>query len=88
MAKIKRTQTAVEAAQPQAQGIELRDTVVPGFLAHLLGFDAKLIADHYAKEHELSKKQETAQTIKNELGGSVEDISKIEGRSCVQRFDP
>ena len=54
MAKIKLTQTAVEAAQPQAQGIELRDTVVPGFLAHLLGFDAKLIADHYAKEHELS----------------------------------
>ncbi len=49
------------------------------FLAHMLGFDAKLIALHYEKEDELSKKQDIAQTIKNELGGSIEDISKIEG---------
>jgi uncharacterized protein YydD (DUF2326 family) len=49
------------------------------FLAHMLGFDAKLITSHYEKEEELSKKQDTAQTIKNELGGSIEDISKIEG---------
>ena len=35
MAKIKLTQTAVEAAQPQAQDIELRDTVVPGFLCKI-----------------------------------------------------
>lgn len=49
------------------------------FLAHMLGFDAQLVAKHYAKEEELSKKQETAQTINNELGGSIEDISKIEG---------
>lgn len=49
------------------------------FLAHMLGFNAQLIAQHYEKEEELSKKQETAQTIKNELGGSIEDISKIEG---------
>lgn len=49
------------------------------FLAHLLGFDAKLVAEHYEKEQALAKQQETAQTIKNELGGSIEDISKIEG---------
>lgn len=49
------------------------------FLAHLLGFDAKLVAQHYEKEQALAKQQETAQTIKNELGGSIEDISKIEG---------
>jgi uncharacterized protein YydD (DUF2326 family) len=49
------------------------------FLAHMLGFNAHLIDQHYEKEEELSKKRETAQTIKNELGGSVEDISKIEG---------
>ena len=35
MAKIKLTQTAVEAVQPQAQDIELRDTVVPGFLCKI-----------------------------------------------------
>ncbi len=49
------------------------------FLAHLLGFDANLVAQHYEKEQALAKQQETAQTIKNELGGSIEDISKIEG---------
>ena len=49
------------------------------FLAHILGFDAQLLALHYEKEDELAKKQSTAQTIKNELGGSIEDISKIEG---------
>ncbi|MBI3118250.1 MAG: DUF2326 domain-containing protein, partial [Candidatus Hydrogenedentes bacterium] len=49
------------------------------FLAHILGFNAQLVALHYEKEVELAKKQATAQTIKNELGGSIEDISKIEG---------
>lgn len=49
------------------------------FLAHVLGFDAQLVAQHYEKEEQLAEKQATAQTIKNELGGSVEDISKIEG---------
>ena len=49
------------------------------FLAHILGFDAQLVGQHYEKEEELTEKQATAQTIKNELGGSIEDISKIEG---------
>lgn len=49
------------------------------FLAHVLGFDAQLLAQHYKKEEQLAEKQTTTQTIKNELGGSVEDISKIEG---------
>ncbi|PXB87920.1 integrase, partial [Pseudomonas aeruginosa] len=35
MAKIKLTKTAVEAAQPQPQAVELRDTVVPGFLCKI-----------------------------------------------------
>ncbi|MBN3830466.1 DUF2326 domain-containing protein [Burkholderia sp. Ac-20344] len=49
------------------------------FLAHVLGFNAQLIALHYQKEEQLAEKQTTAQTIKTELGGSIEDISKIEG---------
>ncbi|MCP4605333.1 MAG: DUF2326 domain-containing protein [Proteobacteria bacterium] len=49
------------------------------FLAHILGFNAPLAVSHYEKENLLKKKQETEQTIKNELGGSIEDISKIEG---------
>ncbi len=35
MAKIKLTKTAVESAQPQAKAVELRDTVVPGFLCKI-----------------------------------------------------
>ncbi len=49
------------------------------FLAHVLGFDARIVAQHYEKEEQLAEKQSTAQTIKSELGGSIEDISKIEG---------
>ena len=35
MAKIKLTKSAVDAAQPQAQAVELRDTLVPGFLCKI-----------------------------------------------------
>jgi uncharacterized protein YydD (DUF2326 family) len=49
------------------------------FRAHVLGFDAQLVSQHYEKEDQLVERQSTAQTIKNELGGSIEDISKIEG---------
>lgn len=49
------------------------------FLAHILGFNDQLIAKHYEKEEQLEEKQNTAIAIKNELGGSIEDISKIEG---------
>ncbi|MDA3877949.1 MAG: DUF2326 domain-containing protein, partial [Halothiobacillus sp.] len=49
------------------------------FLAHVLGFDDQLVAKHYEKEEQIAVRQSTEQTIKNELGGSIEDISKIEG---------
>jgi uncharacterized protein YydD (DUF2326 family) len=49
------------------------------FLAHMLGFNAELVNKHYEKEAALAKKTERANSIKSELGGSVEDISKIEG---------
>ena len=35
MARIKLTKSAVDAAQPQAQDVELRDTLVPGFLCKI-----------------------------------------------------
>jgi uncharacterized protein YydD (DUF2326 family) len=49
------------------------------FLAQILGFNAELVESHYDKEKELEEKQATVQTIMSELGGSVEDLSKIEG---------
>ena len=50
-----------------------------------MGFDDQLVAVHYDKESELEKKQQTEQTIKNELGGSIEDISKIEGMLLLKQ---
>lgn len=55
------------------------------YLAHLLGFNGKLIEDYYHKGDELSEKQATAETIKLELGGSMEDISKIEGMLLLKK---
>lgn len=55
------------------------------YLAHILGFDEVLISQYYEKEEELAKKQDTAQTIRAELGGSIEDISKIEGMLLLKQ---
>lgn len=49
------------------------------FLAHILGFDAKLVEKYYEKEQELERNEVKEKNIKEELGGSVEDLSKIEG---------
>ncbi|PJL68917.1 integrase [Stenotrophomonas maltophilia] len=47
MAKIKLTKTAVDAAQPQAKAIELRDTVVPGFLCKVTPAGRKVFMLQY-----------------------------------------
>lgn len=57
------------------------------FLAHILGFNADLVKRHYEKEEELEKKKETVTTIMAELGGSVEDISKIEGLLLLKQTE-
>jgi uncharacterized protein YydD (DUF2326 family) len=56
-------------------------------LADMLGFDGKLIQSHYAKEEELEEKSATAKTIAAELGGTIEDSSKIEGKLLLKRRD-
>lgn len=55
------------------------------FLAHVLGFRADLISKHYAKEKELEEKQLKASTIRQELGGEIEDASKIDGILLLKR---
>jgi uncharacterized protein YydD (DUF2326 family) len=57
------------------------------FLGQILGFSASLISLHYQKEEELTKKQATEQTIKNELGGTIQNISKIEGLLLLKQQD-
>ena len=47
MAKIKLTKSAVDAAQPSAQPIELRDTLVPGFLCKITPAGRKVFMLQY-----------------------------------------
>lgn len=49
------------------------------YVAHILGFNAKLISDFYEKETEIEKLNSREKTIKSELGGSIEDLGRIEG---------
>lgn len=49
------------------------------YLAHILGFNSDLVESYYQKEYKLADRQAHETTIKGELGGSIEDISKIEG---------
>ena len=54
------------------------------FLAHLLGFKDESIIQHYEKEEELAQKDSEEDIIKKELGGSLKDISRIEGNVLSQ----
>ncbi len=47
MARIKLTKSAVDAAQPQAQAVELRDTLVPGFLCKVTPAGRKVFMLQY-----------------------------------------
>ena len=47
MAKIKLTKSAVDAAQPQAQSVELRDTLVPGFMCKVTPAGRKVFMLQY-----------------------------------------
>ncbi|MCY1669600.1 DUF2326 domain-containing protein [Novosphingobium sp. SL115] len=50
------------------------------FLAHILGFDAALIGEHYAKEAALAEMEGKSATIRQELGGgAIEDAGKLDG---------
>jgi len=55
------------------------------FLAQILGFDADLITKHYSKEYELKEEQQKALTIRQELGGEIEDAGKIDGLLLLKR---
>lgn len=49
------------------------------YVAHILGFDYALVEQHYEKQDKLEEAKGIAETVKAELGGSVDDVSKIEG---------
>lgn len=55
------------------------------FLAHILGFDADLLVKHYEKEAEIEVKSAEAAAAREELGGTVSDMSKIEGLMLLKQ---
>lgn len=57
------------------------------YVSHILGFDHKLIALHYEKEVQREEKKAKAETVKAELGGSVDDIGNIEGILLLKQRD-
>lgn len=57
------------------------------FLAHLLGFASETIVEHYKKEEVLEQQKQDEAVIQRELGGSVADMSKIEGMLLLKQND-
>ncbi|WP_232314919.1 DUF2326 domain-containing protein [Oceanibaculum pacificum] len=55
------------------------------FLAHILGFNAAIIASHYEKAEALEDKQSKVATVRQEMGGDFEDASKIDGILQLKR---
>ena len=55
------------------------------FLAHMLGFNADIIAKHYEKENALEERQQKANAVRQELGGEIDDASKIDGILLLKR---
>ena len=65
-----------------------RDLDWKPYLAHILGFDAELVKNHYQREENIKKIKETEETVKEELfGGTIEDISKVEGILLIRQKD-
>jgi uncharacterized protein YydD (DUF2326 family) len=55
------------------------------FVAQVLGFRGDIASDLYEKEDALQEKQGIASTVRSELGGSVSDLSKVEGLLQIKR---
>ncbi|WP_339136210.1 MAG: DUF2326 domain-containing protein [Candidatus Electrothrix sp. GW3-4] len=55
------------------------------FLAHITGFNADQITSYYEKEKQIEDKKKQEQIIQSEFGGSLEDISKVEGMILLKQ---
>ena len=55
------------------------------FLAHMLGFDSTSVEDLYRKEGELAGRHAAAQALQAEFGGTVDDVSKIDGMLLLKQ---
>lgn len=57
------------------------------FVAQLLGFDAVLINEHYAKIADVDRLEAHAEALEREIGGAAEDLKKIEGLILLKQKD-
>lgn len=57
------------------------------FLAHILGFNSDLITKHYELESQLKDARNREDIVQKELGGSIEDISRIDGLLLLKQQD-
>lgn len=57
------------------------------FLAHILGFNSDLIVKHYELEAQLEDAKNRETIVKQEIGGSIEDISRIDGLLLLKQQD-
>lgn len=64
-----------------------KDAYWKPFLAQLLGFDADRIVAQYEGESELEAAVHDEEVVERELGGSVDDLSKIEGLLLLRQTE-
>src|SRR3546814_11869123 len=84
MAKITLTMSAIDAAQPQAQAVELRDTLVPGFLCKITPSGRKVFMLQYRKNAGERRKPALGQY--GELTGEqARSLAQIGRASCGER---
>lgn len=57
------------------------------YLAHILGFNSSIIETHYHKESELDRIRQKEQTLNTELGGSIQDLSKVDGLILLRQSE-
>jgi len=85
MARIKLTKSAVDAAKPQAQAFELRDTVLPGFLCKITASKAQTMKEYcHTFMEDYSKQRNKPGTQRGYQGVIDRCIIPILGRMKVQ----
>lgn len=57
------------------------------YVAHIFGFDHTLATQHYDKEFKIEEKEKKAETIRAELGGTVDEIENIDGLLLLKKKD-
>ena len=57
------------------------------YVAHVLGFHGEVVQELYECENKIEQLMLAADTVRKELGGSVEDLSKVEGTLQIKQTE-